>query len=249
MVTCNLKGGLGNQMFQISATVGLSMRNNIEYCFDFDNCFTPNQGKPSNCYEDNIFKKIPKKKITQIEYVYSEPKFSYTPIKYYKNMIIDGYFQSEKYFSDYSDQIIKLFNISTEKFISNEEVTSVHIRRGDYLKFSKHHRVLDKEYYESAIKKINRGVFLFFSDDIIWVKENFKSENFFYSESTSEVEELGLMSNCTNNIIANSSFSWWGAYLNKNISKIVISPNHRYWFGESGPKDTEDLIPESWIQI
>lgn len=249
MVTANLKGGLGNQMFQISAVIGLSLRNNSEHYFDFDNCYTPNQGKTSSHYVDNIFKKITNKKLSDIESVYTEPKFSYIPIKYQKNMMLDGYFQSAKYFSDYSDYIMNVFSLSTEKFLSNDDVTSVHIRRGDYIKYSNYHKVLDKEYYETAIETIGSGKFLFFSDDINWVKENFKSRNFFYSELSDEVQELSIMSNCTNNIIANSSFSWWGAYLNKNKSKIVISPNHRCWFGELGPKDTQDLIPETWIQI
>ena len=80
-----------------------------------------------------------------------------------------------------------------------------------------------------------------------WVKENFIGDNFFYSQYDNEILDLSLMSICDNNIISNSSFSWWGAYLNKNKNKTVIAPNQ--WFGPNGPKDTQDIIPENWIKL
>lgn len=249
MVSANLKGGLGNQMFQISAAVSIALENNDEFGFDFNKCFTPNQGKPSKFYTNNIFKNI--KNITNYNFsnFYSEPFFSYEKIYHSNNLLIDGYFQSEKYFKPNLDFIKNLFHLENIPSDTNDIVTSVHIRRGDYQKFSNYHNLLDMEYYQSAINKIGVGKFIFFSDDMEWVKSNFSSPNFIYSESQNEIEDFYRMTSCNNNIIGNSSFSWWAAYLNKNSNKIIISPSHKKWFGPDGPKDTQDLIPESWIQI
>jgi hypothetical protein len=89
--------------------------------------------------------------------------------------------------------------------------------------------------------------FIFVSDDMNWVKENFKGNNIFYSDNSEEILDLTLMSICDNNIIANSSFSWWGAFLNENPNKKVIAPSK--WFGPEGPSDTQDIYPTEWITI
>jgi hypothetical protein len=94
---------------------------------------------------------------------------------------------------------------------------------------------------------IGDSTFIFISDDINWVKENFKGDNIIYSPFKSDIDDLTLMVKCDNNIIANSSFSWWGAYLNKNENKKIIAPKE--WFGPNGPKDTQDIIPENWLKI
>ena len=249
MVTAKLQGGLGNQMFQISAAISLALKNDTNFTFDFDECFTPNQGNPSNIYRENIFKRVTNKKNIQIKNIFRETKCSFTEIKYSEDIMIDGYFQSEKYFYEFREQIKNIFHLEKKNIGFSKPITSVHIRRGDYLQKSKYHNMLDKSYYQDAINLIGEGTFLFFSDDLEWVKKNFKSSNFIFSESINEVEDLELMCSCDNNIIANSSFSWWGAYLNKNNLKRVISPSNEKWFGVDGPKDTQDIIPESWIQI
>lgn len=249
MVTSFLQGGLGNQMFQISAAVALAMENNTSYSFDFDNCFTPNQGNTSTKYIDNIFKKISRHKGSISKQIHVENKFSFEKIPYKENMILSGYFQSKKYFENYEDEIKKIFHFDDVELPTSECLTSVHIRRGDYIKNSDYHNLLGLEYYHSAINHIGYGKFIFFSDDINWVKKNFESENYIFSDSDNEIEDIYLMSKCNNNIIANSSFSWWGAFMNKNENKIVISPKNTSWFGPKGPKDTKDLIPDSWIQI
>jgi hypothetical protein len=88
--------------------------------------------------------------------------------------------------------------------------------------------------------------FIFISDDMGWVMSNFRGDNIFYSNLNSEVGDMILQTMCDNNIIANSSFSWWGAYLNKTPNKVVIAPSQ--WFGPSGHKDIQDVIPENWIK-
>lgn len=249
MVSANLKGGLGNQMFQISAAISLALKNEDDFGFDFEGCFTPNQGNTSISYIDNLYRNIKRLKNYKFEKLYNEIKFSFEKIEYSNNLLIDGYFQSEKYFYEFKDIIKSIFYVEDRILPFSGFITSVHVRRGDYCKNTDFHNLLTIDYYKKAIEYIGHGNFLFFSDDIEWVKKNFISDNFLYSESKDELEDFYLMSKCNNNIIANSTFSWWSAYLNPNENKVVISPSHSNWFGIKGPKDTQDLIPNSWIQI
>jgi len=258
MISCSLQGGLGNQMFQISATVALSLRNKCEYGINLNNCYTPNQGHLSNIYSDTIFKKVNKLDNYSFSNYYNEPNFSYNEIPYQSDLLIRGYFQSEKYFEVYKNEIKDLFYFSEEhklvieNYFSNNDlndkpITSVHIRRGDYLLSSDFHLVCTLDYYKKAIKTIGDSYFVFISDDINWVKENFKSDNYFIPDFNDELLDMTLMTMCDNNIISNSSFSWWGAYLNEYPEKQIITPNR--WFSAKGPSDTQDVIPNNWIKL
>ena len=182
------------------------------------------------------------------------------------NKYIEGYFQSEKNFADVKEKVIREFTLKKE-FVSDVflaeknkidkiKSVSVHIRRGDYVsdpKTNSTHGVCSKEYYERAMglirSKIESPIFSFFSDDIEWVKKEFgEHSDFRYvsSPNLKEYEELILMSLCAHNIIANSSFSWWGAYLNQNPNKIVIAP--KKWVNiESNPHP--NIILEWWMRI
>jgi len=179
------------------------------------------------------------------------------------NFYLSGYWQSEKYFKNIEDIIRKEFTLKTNSKQSLEELTekikksnsiSLHVRRGDYANnpnTRSHHGLCPIEFYEEAIKIATEkysDIHLFvFSDDIEWVKENLKTDSpTIFVEDNKDYEDLILMSKCKHNIITNSSFSWWGAWLNQNPNKIVIAP--KKWFND--PKtNTEDLIPKSWIQI
>jgi hypothetical protein len=258
MVSSFLQGGLGNQMFQISAAVALALRNGDSAVFDFEKCYTPLQGNKSTKYRDSIFKKINETKDFVPSKVFNEPKFSYGEITYQNNILIKGYFQSELYFEDYKEEIINLFYFSDDNLIKlnnfikeinekNLPITIIHIRRGDYLLNSDFHCLCPKEYYLDSIDKLGNCCYIFISDDINWVKKEFKNENFYYFESNDEILDLTLMTIGDNVVISNSSFSWWGAYLNRNKNKTIIAPKD--WFGDKGPKDTHTLIPEKWIKI
>ena len=130
--------------------------------------------------------------------------------------------------------------------ILNGETCSIHVRRGDYLGLNGHHPVCDLEYYNKSINLFDKNTkFLVFSDDIKWCQENFKGENFIFISGNRDFIDIWLMSLCQNNIIANSTFSWWGAWLNQNINKKVIAPSK--WFGPLKINhNTQDLIPEAW---
>jgi hypothetical protein len=176
---------------------------------------------------------------------------------------LEGFWQNEKYFSDIDEIIRQDFTLKNElsipaleidKKIAETESVSIHFRYGDYLfnkKTGKLFGVPDFDYYQTAINKIkskiNNPVFFIFSDDIGLVKKKLQADPFLYFVSQpglKDFEELILMSRCKHNIVANSSFSWWGGWLNNNPNKIVIAP--KIWFRKIKMKD---IIPEGWIKI
>jgi len=238
-------GRLGNQMFQIAATIGLAKRNNDIAVF--------NKWEYSKYFKNNINQDLI---ISDIRRTFNERGFHYSPIPYYSGTDLVGYFQSEKYFLDCKDSIKHHFDFIDElrdnSIKKDRETCSIHVRRGDYLKFPDHHPVQNKEYYSKSIEyMINRGVetFYVFSDDIDWCRGFFSNyDNIKYVHGNIDIKDLCLMSICKNNIIANSSFSWWGAWLNNNPNKIVIAPYN--WFGPS-KKDvlTSDLYCPEWVII
>lgn len=182
------------------------------------------------------------------------------------NKYLDGYFQSEKNFFKYSKIVRQVFSLRKEylnqipkaisdRFISAESI-SIHIRRGDYAqdkKTNKYHGLCSLSYYEGAISLITSKVknphFFIFSDDLEWVKKNLpiNHPHTFVSDGVLiPQQEMYLMSKCKHNIIANSTFSWWGAWLNENPDKIVIAP--KKWVNIE-PNPHPNIIPETWITI
>jgi hypothetical protein len=181
--------------------------------------------------------------------------FEYTPITPQDHTCYKGYFQSEKYFPD-RDFILNLFEPAdyiVEKLVKYKEIigdnkASIHVRRGDYIKLSQIYNVLDMNYYNEAMKILGLcGVteYLVFSNDIEWCKNNFSGGQFNFITEDS-FTTLYLMSKCKYQIIANSAFSWWGAWLNNNPNKQIIAP--RKWFNSPEYND-KDVIPQNWIKI
>lgn len=263
MVTIFLQGGLGNQMFQVAAAYNFAKINDDSSEFNFNQCNTPHQGKIAINYKNSIFKNFTHSESLKIEFIYDQKEHSYKNIPYKKNIMLRGFFQSEKFFIDNKNDIIEKFydglffnkeKVDTVKnfltSINNKKlpIVTIHIRRGDYLKFINVHGICSKEYYNDAINiiKLRVGEFLpiYVSDDKKWVENNFDG---IVSPFNDEIEDLILLTLSDHNIIANSSFSWWGSYLNKNKNKIVIAP--KIWFSAEGPKDQEDIIPNEWVKI
>lgn len=198
----------------------------------------------------------------------AEKHFNFDPeiLTLGNNIYLQGYWQSEKYFADIEDVIRKDFTVKIPPMEENQKMmdqitsqnsTSLHIRRGDYVSDEKTHQfhgICSLDYYSRGAKMIaekNPDVRLFiFSDDISWAKENLKLDfpmTFVdINDDEHNYEDMRLMSKCRHHIVANSSFSWWGAWLNPNPEKIVIAP--KKWFTDSNV-DTSDLIPETWTRI
>jgi len=224
-------GRMGNALFQASASISLALENNDKYGFPhwkYENSFNL-----KNCFYDKL-------SFTQ---VYKEPFFHYQKIEYQANLDLEGYFQSELYFSKNKDIIL---NLLTPKLSFGKKwgTTSIHVRRGDYLNLQDYHPTQPIEYYKKAMDMIKSKNYLIVSDDIPWCKQNFIGEQFIFSEGENEITDLALQIACEHNIISNSSFSWWGAYLNKSSSKIVVAPNN--WFGPKLPHNIKDLLPTDW---
>ncbi len=175
-----------------------------------------------------------------------------------KNNYLDGHWQNEKYFKEIENIIreeftlkIKLNNNIKKQIINNNSI-SLHVRRTDYIETKKDvYHSCSLGYYNKAIKKISEKIsnphFFIFSDDLKWCKKNLIIKfPITFIENTKDYEELILMSKCKHNIIANSTFSWWAAWLNQNTNKIIISPQK--WFIKPN-KDTIDLLPNCWLRI
>lgn len=180
---------------------------------------------------------------------------------------LNGYWQSEKYFNSFKDKLIASISLieplsehakAFDARISSSKSVSIHIRRGDFvsLKSANHfHGYLEIDHYKQAIEiiksKVENPSFFIFSDDIEWCKTNFdfiSPKEFVEGKllGISTHEELILMSHCKHNIIANSSFSWWAAWLNQYQDKVVVAPKN--WFADK-TINTNDLIPSNWIKI
>lgn len=200
---------------------------------------------------------------------YEEPYFQFNPSFLdlaFSDIYLIGYFQSEKYFKAIESEIRKDFKVITtlcdktiavKKQMDTCNAVSLHVRRADYVSNTHTnavHGTCDDTYYLKSIEYIKENVdnpvFFVFSDDIAWAKENIKtvtSTKFVdFNDADTNYQDLALMANCKHNIIANSSFSWWGAWLNDHKNKIVIAPSR--WFNNA-PYDERDVVPESWIRI
>lgn len=180
------------------------------------------------------------------------------------NGYLDGYWQCYKYFEDIREVLLEEFTLVNEMNLENKLIynkikelnsVSIHIRRGDYVKDKKNnaiYNVFGIEYYHNAIdfiaNKIDNPYFFVFSDDLEWASKNLFLSNATYvdvNSSKNPENDLILMANCKHNIIANSTFSWWGAWLNDNPNKITIAPKR--WM--STIDDLYDLYPDTWISL
>ncbi|BEG97882.1 alpha-1,2-fucosyltransferase [Bacteroides sedimenti] len=272
-------GGLGNQMFQYAFYLSLKEKGlNVDidlslYSFiDMHNGYElpsifciPNgtNDKSLNIKLRIIYLRI-LLKFKPKKIIYIDP-FYFTNIPFNKNnyKFLFGYWQSEKYFENIREIILRKFifrsidsqNIKLSDQIKSENSVSLHIRRGDYLNNSLYSDICTDEYYCSAINfmlnKLDNPVFYVFSNDIKWTKNYLKRFSIKHKIVTlnhgkKSYQDMFLMTNCKHNIIANSSFSWWGAWLNDNKDKIVVAP--KKWMNTEFEK-YKNIVPDSWIKL
>lgn len=259
MIVSKIYGGLGNQLFQWATTQAYSLRNNCEYKLE------------TSFYSQQSFRKFELNKFDQIklnfltqedlnnDFIYlNENSIDNFNIPYIpnRNIFLDGYWQNENFFKDEESKIKNILKIPKDIYlyiykkypILNENTVSIHVRRTDYLNLSDYHYNQTLDYYKNAFESLNnKDIYvLVFSDDINWCKKNIKFNNTYYIEGEDNIIDLYIMSLCKNNIIANSTFSWWGAWLNDNFNKKIICPKN--WFGPKGPSNTS-IIKHNWIVI
>jgi hypothetical protein len=269
MIGFNALGRMGrfaNQMFQYASLKGIARNTGVDFCI-------PNH---TQAVDDGIGNKLRTELFDSFDlrvnigllnnghspvvnerfFHFDEELFRMCP----DHVSLQGYFQTEKYFKHIEQEIREDFTFKNEilkpckEMISSvENPIALHIRRTDYIINSENHLNLSLEYYEAALNLFDsdRNVIVF-SDDPVWCQEQelFSNDRFMISENTDNRVDLCLMSLCDDFIIANSSYSWWGAWLSNNKNKKVIAPLQ--WFGKTGyTKDhnTKDLIPDDWIRI
>ena len=263
MITAELIGRLGNMMFEIAAIEDMGLTTGIKTCYPNVNANINDLRKPQACTSElrgyeyfKLFKNFDWHKNgdedSHCDNVVNVP-FHYEKIipKDYTKYI--GYFQSELYFP-HRDFILNLFEpaqhivdkLDKYKDIIGQNKAAIHVRRGDYMKMKNIYYSLDMSYYQGAMDYLkSKGVreYLVFSTDIPWCKQTFKGQQFTFIEDDSFVE-LFLMSKCAHNVIANSAFSFWGAWLNQNPQRQIIAP--KKWFADNR---RENIVPTSWIKI
>jgi GR25 family glycosyltransferase involved in LPS biosynthesis len=268
-LSVRIKGGLGNQMFQIATLYAAAKDNNMDPIVEKVKVSPGSISRPT--YWDTVFSHVNTSKSLQ-SYKFNimkEPNMSYNKIRVPHNVhiMMDGYFQSPKYFDNHRNVILELFKLPNNimkniekvkndiisKFEEIRPIVSVHVRRGDYLKLKHVYNILDMDYYNNAMSQFNDCNFVVFSEDITWCKENFKNENIYFIEeqnhmNINDVTEMYLMSMFDHNIIANSSFSWWGAWMNNNPCKKVIAPKN--WYSNSDMNNlNRDIYCSDWILL
>lgn len=275
MITVNLKGGLGNQLFQYAFGRRLSLLRGEELVLDLDGLKADEVTKReyalkpfklsekiktvNSGHKESVLSILKKKILKQYNIGYN------SKLLYSKDDYFEGFFQSHKYLDPIRDVLLQEVSLvepidskhqSLLSRIDNCNSVSVHVRRGDYVNDAKTklaHYTFGLEYYQKAfeivLEKIDSPVFFVFSDDIQWAKDNLGLDTeavFVSNPEMKDCEELIIMSRCKNNIIANSSFSFWAAWLNQNDNKMVIAPkkwNNLY------NKAYKDLLPDNWLKI
>jgi hypothetical protein len=244
----SLGGRLGNNLFMIAHVYAKGLKYNKQVVINKSQL-----SYEGNDYSQNIFSKL--------EFIDSSPdNGNYNPIipSEDKHSIYGGYYQSESYFEEYSENIKSLFSapldfinrIRTEiPVIFEKTVTVINVRRGDdYLQKSNYHPVISADYIKVACDKIhNTQQYLVASDDIAWCKENLELPNAIYLEGYKPEEQLWILSMCHNFIISNSSFSWWAAYLSRHPNKIVIAP--QTWYGPEGLTSWNEIYCKDWTVL
>ena len=279
MITCNLMGGLGNQIFQIFTTISYAIKSRNE--FKFTNATKLGSGNTTIRYTfwDTFFSRLKVFTTDKFPYfiVIREKNFTFNELPVHDNMnvMINGYFQSYKYFEPNYNTICRMIGLEQMKtslltkmnydlsYLKN--TISLHFRIGDYKKVQDYHPIMTVDYYKRSLRHIlntyngsvQQLVVMYFCEDVDIEEVNTKINNlsvnfpeltFVRGENKlQDWEQMLLMSCCHHNIIANSSFSWWSAYFNSWEDKIVCYPS--LWFGSTSNNDTKDLCPPEWVKI
>jgi hypothetical protein len=280
MISCEIMGGLGNQLFQIFATISYAVTHGQSFGF----LFKEKLGNNRITYWNTFLKRLSPFVTFALPpmSVRREESFEYSPIlapltrtnEVCENVYLFGYFQSEKYFKPHIDVIKNLIGIDElqqkifQKFdflCDFTNTVSMHFRLGDYKYLPDHHPVLEYEYYENAVRYIlnendNQNITILYfceKEDNNEVQDMIQRLSTVFENTCSFVkapdqiddwEQMLLMSCCRHNIIANSTFSWWGAYFNNNLDKIVCYPSK--WFGvKLSHHNLCDLFPEGWSPV
>lgn len=292
MIVTRLVGGLGNQMFQYAAGWSLARRLGAELLVDrtWLECEGQMFETPRR-YELGAFRlqarsaspelvsKLEQRGNSRLNRLCRRLGLTASPVVFYEtsqafdarfkaisgDLLLVGYWQSEKYFAAFADEIRSEFGLRDSPSDRNRELIeqmratnslSLHVRRGDYVSSeatNRFHGVMPIAYYRDAVRAVTERAgpveIFVFSDDIDWCKREIEipgRQLHFVDHNTRGSEDMRLMSSCRHHILANSSFSWWGAWLNLDPGKVVVAPAR--WFQEPSV-DTSDFLPEGWLRL
>ena len=238
-ISCQLIHGLGNQLFQVAATLSLAWQHGDSAVFNFSKHSQPSQGNKAVKYRRTLYKNLQEGSLA-VNYYHQPDDYIYRPIPYSKSLTLSGLFQSEQYFKDCRDRLLQTFDVNIQPI----DKVAIHVRRGDFANYATHY-ILPFSYYGDAIDRFSPTTeFLIFSDDIEWCKNMFLGNRFYFSSGLNDEDDLLLMASCKHQIIANSSLSWWASYFNPSPSKIVIAPSK--WLARD--VDTSDIYSE-WMTV
>jgi hypothetical protein len=245
MIQPKLFAQLGNQCFMIACSISHALKMNTTYSI-------PKKTISPHVWR-TYFSHLPETKSATLHY-YKEKRHCYDPLPEVDSLTIEGYFQSEKYFFDYKEQIAEALGFVHKP----EPYVAVHVRRGDYLKYPGQFTVMPMEYYERAIYHFTDNDlrhFKFYSDDIKWCQHHFpiikypRVNTFEFSENKDPLTDMKDMYNASAFIIGNSTFSLFPALLRPD-NPMVIAPNEKHWpwCGKKG-NEAFDLLPERFIKM
>jgi len=288
MISIDLMGGLGNQLFMLFVTFAYGIQYNEKVVFPI-HIGTQKRGT----YWETLFSHLtifttmsPENQYNVHEFArYQEPSFSYRTLPNFgdQNTLLYGYYQSPKYFEPHQQRIFQLMHLSDKikevrlKYSdlfsidplpsgSNEplHIVSMHFRLGDYKHKRYYHPIMNYEYFEEALRytlekrpNVKRVLYLCEKQDndyvgrqIVKLQKKFPTLEYVkVPDDIPDYEQLLIMSCCQHNIMSNSTFSWWGAYMNENSNKLVCFPS--IWFGQffEHTHDSKDMMPNEWVQI
>lgn len=249
MITAMLDGGLAARMFQIATTYAVALDHDDTCAFNFS-MGSMSQDHPLLTYRYNVFRKL--KDLPQDwhwQAFYTEKQYDYGPITYFPNMIMRGFFVSEKYFAHRRKEIIELFKDreTIDKIdLDFTNSLSLHVRRGDYLVNASY--VCPESYYKKALDFMETRAWIehiyVVSDDIPWCKGTFQDDRIKFIEGVPDYIDFYIQTLCTHNIIANSNFSRMATFMNENPDKIVCAP--AVWYGGIMAREVKDVFENDW---
>lgn len=247
-------GRLGNVCFEAASSFGYAKKHGLEWSV------------PDKPYSNNAFwnpyyfgNLVHPDYDRREDVLINENGMAYQEIPFsedwrHLNIVLNGYWQSERYFAEFRDEIIKMFNFPYQL---KEDVCSIQCRFGDYLTIPLKHIIVDKDYLINSMNYINdkTGItrFKVFSDDLSYFRKNFGDiYSFEYSTNGDIIQDLIEISCCHSNINSSSTFAWWAAWLNRNPDKIVVT--QKKWFQDGWKEgtqlaNTDDIVPETWIKL
>lgn len=255
MIVFNHFGRAGNFLFQCAAAIGYAKRHGIEYHVPqetHDNFWNPTF--MSHLANANFNKSLAEVRLNEQGHDYNSLPF----IEEWrdKNIRLNGYFQSEKYFKEFREDILDLFRFDWRVILGT---VAIHVRRGDYVNLPTKHPVVTNEYISKAITFFNvRGYFKFmvFSDGLPWARININSgiypgnEFKYMTKNPNPLHNMQIGSCCEHQISSNGTYGWWMAWLNRNPNKMVVCVDEENWFGpENKHNSAVDIIPPEWMRI